>query len=50
MSNREGDRLSAELRAQLLALLAGGQAHADFEKVVDGMPNEMRGEIAQGVA
>ncbi len=49
MSNREGDRLSAELRAQLLALLAGGQAHADFEKVVDGMPNEMRGERPEHV-
>ena len=35
--------LREELGTQLLALLAGGQAHADFDKVIDGIPAEMRG-------
>ncbi len=35
--------LRTELERQLLALLTGGQAHADFDKVVTGMPTEMRG-------
>lgn len=37
------ETLSGELRTQLLALLAGGQAHADFETVIDGIPEEARG-------
>ncbi len=35
--------LRTELEKQLLALLAGGQAHADFDKVIAGVPEEMRG-------
>ena len=36
-------RLATELERQLLALLAGGQAHADFDKVAREMPEELRG-------
>ena len=42
-------RLGAELERQLLALLAGGQAHADFEKVVSDMPENLRGERPEHV-
>ena len=35
--------LRGELDRQLMALLAGGQAHADFDTVIAGLPREMRG-------
>ena len=35
--------LKRELEKQLLALLAGGQAHAGFERAVEGLPAELRG-------
>ena len=44
MADQTEAGLKAELQKQLLALLAGGQAHADFEKVIGGMPEELRGE------
>ena len=43
MAGKKEIDLRDELETQLLALLAGGQAHADFDKVVAGMPEEMRG-------
>lgn len=39
-----GDKeLRGEVQRQLLALLAGGQAHADFDKVTAGFPEGLRG-------
>ncbi len=35
--------LRRELKKQLRALLAGGQAHADFERVIADLPDAMRG-------
>ena len=46
---RETTQLETELKRQLLALLAGGQAHVDFDKVVNGMPVELRGERPERV-
>ena len=43
MAERKDNDLRGELETQLLALLAGGQAHADFNKVIEGIPEEMRG-------
>ena len=43
MAGKKEIDLRDELETQLVALLAGGQAHADFDKVVAGMPEEMRG-------
>ena len=37
------------LRDQLLALLKGGQAHADFEKAVAGLAPDKQGERAPGL-
>lgn len=37
----------AELRRQLLALLNGGQAHADFETAVKDFPAALRGKVPQ---
>ena len=39
----------AELRRQLLALLKGGQAHADFEAAVKGFPRALRGKVPRGL-
>ncbi len=36
-----------ELRKQLLALLRGGQAHADFETAIKDFPVELRGKVAE---
>ena len=45
-----GDKaLRGEVERQLLALLAGGQAHADFDKVIEGLPEKMRGERPERV-
>ena len=35
--------LREELGTQLLALLEGGQAHADFDQVIEGFPEKLRG-------
>ena len=43
MAGKNENDLRGELEMQLQALLAGGQAHADFDKVVEGLPEEMRG-------
>ncbi len=43
MTGKQGNDLRGELETQLLALLEGGQAHADFDKVIEGFPEEMRG-------
>lgn len=48
-AKRDETTLANELRTQLLALLAGGQAHADFEKVIADMPEALRGEKPGGV-
>ena len=48
-TKRDTTQLETELQLQLLALLAGGQAHADFEKVVAAMPKELRGERPERV-
>ena len=42
-AGRNGKDLRDELHRQLMALLAGGQAHVDFEKAIAGLPKEMRG-------
>lgn len=36
------------LREQLLALLTGGNAHADFEKAIKNLPAELRGKTPKG--
>lgn len=38
---------SGELRKQLVALLRGGQAHADFEAVIKDFPAELRGRVPE---
>lgn len=35
----------AELRNQLLTLLKGGEAHADFEAAIEDFPAELRGKV-----
>ena len=37
------------LRHDLIELLDGGHAHAAFDKVVEGFPAELRGEIPKGL-
>ena len=44
MAEPQKKDLRAELETQLLALLAGGQAHADFDKVIQDFPVTLRGE------
>jgi hypothetical protein len=39
----------AELRKQLLALLKGGEAHADFETAIKDFPAELRGKVPPGL-
>ena len=41
--------LDGELRKQIVAVLAGGQAHATFEQAVEGFPPELRGVVVAGV-
>lgn len=36
------------LREQLVALMTGGNAHADFEKAIRGLPAELRGKRPRG--
>ncbi|MEO8738010.1 MAG: DinB family protein [Edaphobacter sp.] len=36
---------SAELRKQLLALLSGGEAHANFDDAIKDFPAELRGKV-----
>ncbi len=43
-----GKRNDKELREQLLYLLRGGGAHADFDKVIEGLPVAMRGKRPAG--
>jgi hypothetical protein len=38
----------AQLRKQLVALLTSGEAHADFEKAIQGLPVELRGKTPEG--
>jgi len=38
------------LRKHLLELLDGGNAHANFDQVIEGLPARSRGEIPQGLA
>lgn len=38
-----------ETRKQLLALLKGGQAHVDFDTVVNDFPVELRGTVPDGL-
>jgi len=38
-----------ELRKQLLALLKGGQAHADFESAIKDFPLNLRGKVPAGL-
>jgi hypothetical protein len=38
-----------EIRKQLLALLNGGQAHADFDTVLQDFPVELRGTVPDGL-
>ena len=49
MADANGGSLRGELETQLLALLTGGQAHADFDRVTKEMPEKMRGERPQRV-
>jgi hypothetical protein len=39
----------AILRTQLVSLLQGSEAHADFEKAVKGLPASLRGKRPEGV-
>src|SRR5579859_2310632 len=36
------------LRKQLVKLLSSGEAHADFEAAVKGLPAKLRGQIPEG--
>ncbi len=36
------------LRKQLVKLLTSGEAHADFDKAIDGLPEELRGKVPDG--
>jgi hypothetical protein len=36
------------LRKQLVALITGSEAHADFNSAVDGLPVELQGKVAPG--
>ncbi len=38
----------ASLREQLLSLLTGSNAHADFEAAIKGLPPELRGKTPEG--
>ena len=49
MAEAQQERLKVEVQKQLLALLKGGQAHADFDKVIGGMPETLRGERPERV-
>jgi hypothetical protein len=40
---------TGEIRKELLALLRGGQAHANFEDVVKDFPAEYRGTVPEGL-
>ena len=44
----EGEQIAGdELRKQLLVLLKGGEAHADFDAAVANMPAELRGTVPE---
>lgn len=43
------DALRSEVERQVSALLRGGQAHAGFDKAVEGLAPELRGLRPQGV-
>ena len=45
MAKRSANPELDETRKQLLALLNGGQAHADFEAAVKGFPADLRGKV-----
>jgi hypothetical protein len=36
------------LRQQLVKLLTSGEAHADFDTAVKGLPTELRGQVSKG--
>src|ERR1700693_5222696 len=38
-----------EIRKQLLALLNGGQAHADFETAIEDFSADLRGKVPEGL-
>src|SRR5580693_900604 len=38
-----------EIRKQLLALLKGGQAHADFDDAIKDFPADLRGKVPAGL-
>ncbi len=40
---------TGEVREQLVALLRGGQAHADFEAAIKDFPAELRGRVPEGL-
>ena len=40
---------SGELVKQLLTLMRGGQAHADFEAAIKDFPAELRGRVPEGL-
>ena len=44
------DKNDKVLREQLLFLLKGGGAHADFDTAIEGLPAAMRGKRPEGVA
>ncbi len=49
MTKGSADSNLDETRKQLLALLNGGQAHADFETAVKGFPADLRGKVPEGL-
>lgn len=38
----------ASLRKHLISLLTGSEAHADFEKAIEGLPVDLRGKTPKG--
>ena len=43
------EALQQELVKQLVAMLRGGQAHADFDKAMADFPVELRGRVPEGL-
>ena len=49
MDSSNNGGLNAEVERQLLALLAGGQAHANFDSVISDLPVGLRGKRPENV-
>ena len=49
MMNNSANSELDEIRKQLIALLNGGQAHADFETAIKDFPADRRGKVPEGL-